>query len=125
MILIIRFIQHFLKNTRRYLALHYIYMVHYYGTLHIVHYTWYSTLDALIQHYVATTHGAFHIVHYILYIICICSSKPHLSLRSIIAAGIFTCDGCARDPYFYVSAETQSYVIKLSCSRTVLAASGV
>ena len=23
----------------------------------------------------------------------ICSSKPHLSLRSIIAAGMFTCDG--------------------------------
>ena len=45
--------------------------------------------------------------------------------RSIIAAGIFTCDGCARDPYFYVPAETQSYVIKLSCSRKVLAASGV
>ena len=40
-------------------------------------------------------------------------------------AGIFTCDGCARDPYFYVPAETQSYVIKLSCSRKVLAASGV
>ena len=57
--------------------------------------------------------------------ICICSSKPHLSLRSIIAAGIFTCDGYARDPYFYVPAETQSYVIKLSCSRKVLAASGV
>ena len=38
--------------------------------------------------------------------------------------GIFTCDGCARDPYFYVPAETQSYVIKLSCSRKVLAASG-
>ena len=57
--------------------------------------------------------------------ICICSSKPHLSLRSIIAAGIFTCDGCARDPYFYVPAETQSYVIKLSCSRKVIAASGV
>ena len=37
--------------------------------------------------------------------------------------GIFTCDGCARDPYFYVPAETQSYVIKLSCSRKVLAAS--
>ena len=36
---------------------------------------------------------------------------------------IFTCDGCARDPYFYVPAETQSYVIKLSCSRKVLAAS--
>ena len=50
------------------------------------------------------------IIHYI-YILCICSSKPHLSLRSIIAAGIFTCDGCARDPYFYVPAETQSYVI--------------
>ena len=41
------------------------------------------------------------------------------------AAGIFTCDGCARDPYFYVPAETQSYVIKLSCSWKVLAASGV
>ena len=26
----------------------------------------------------------------------------------------FTCDGCARDPYFYVPAETQSYVIKLA-----------
>ena len=38
--------------------------------------------------------------------------------------GIFTCDGCARDPYFYVPAETQSYVIKLSCSRKVLATSG-
>ena len=37
---------------------------------------------------------------------------------------IFACDGCARDPYFYVPAETQSYVIKLSCSRKVLAASG-
>ena len=45
-------------------------------------------------------------------------------LRSIIAADIFTCDGCAREPYFYVPAETQSYVIKLSCSRKVLAASG-
>ena len=31
--------------------------------------------------------------------------------------GIFTCDGCARDPYLYVPAETQSCVIKLSCSR--------
>ena len=39
-------------------------------------------------------------------------------------AGILTCDGCARDPYFYVPAETQSYVIKLSCSRKVLATSG-
>ena len=29
--------------------------------------------------------------------------------------GIFTCDGCARDQYYYVNAETQSYVIKLSC----------
>ena len=38
--------------------------------------------------------------------------------------GIFTCDGCARDPYFHVPAETQSYAIKLSCSRKVLAASG-
>ena len=37
---------------------------------------------------------------------------------------IFSCDGCARDPYFYVPVETQSYVIKLSCSRKVLAASG-
>ena len=37
---------------------------------------------------------------------------------------IFTCDGCARNPYFYMPAETQSYVIKLSCSRKVLAASG-
>ena len=50
------------------------------------------------------------------------------SLWSIILrcddhTGIFTCDGCARDPYFYVPAETQSYVIKLSCSRKVLAAS--
>ena len=33
---------------------------------------------------------------------------------------VFTCDVCARDPYFYVPAETQSYVIKLSCSRKVL-----
>ena len=57
-------------------------------------------------------------------IFCICSSKPHLSLRSIIVAGIFTCDGCARDPYFYVPAETQSYVIKLSCSRKVFAPVG-
>ena len=50
------------------------------------------------------------------------------SLWSIVLkcdhTGIFTCDGCARDPYFYVPAETQSYVIKLSCSRKVLAASG-
>ena len=38
--------------------------------------------------------------------------------------GIFTCDGCARDLYFYVPAETQSYVIKISCSRKVLATSG-
>ena len=95
--------------------------------------------------------------------ICICSSKLHLSLKSILAAGtsttasllatttvllpvllvdcrqstgsgsglywysggltwsigvlrcddhtgIFMCDGCARDSYFYVPAETQSYV---------------
>ena len=43
-------------------------------------------------------------------------------LRCDDHTGIFTCDGCARDPYFYVPAETQSYVIKLSCSRKVLAA---
>ena len=36
-------------------------------------------------------------------------------LRCDDHTGIFTCDGCARDPYFYVPAEsTQSYVIKLS-----------
>ena len=45
-------------------------------------------------------------------------------LRCDDHTGIFTCDGCARDPYFYVPAETQSYVIKLSCSRKVLVASG-
>ena len=45
-------------------------------------------------------------------------------LRCDDHTGIFTCDGCARDPYFYVPAETQSYVIKLSCSWKVLAASG-
>ena len=45
-------------------------------------------------------------------------------LRCDDHTGIFTCDGCARDPYFYVPAETQTYVIKLSCSRKVLAASG-
>ena len=45
-------------------------------------------------------------------------------LRCDDHTGIFTCHGCARDPYFYVPAETQSYVIKLSCSRKVLAASG-
>ena len=45
-------------------------------------------------------------------------------LRCDDHTGIFTCDGCARDPYFYVPAETQSYVIKLSCSRKVLAVSG-
>ena len=45
-------------------------------------------------------------------------------LRCDDHTGIFTCGGCARDPYFYVPAETQSYVIKLSCSRKVLAASG-
>ena len=45
-------------------------------------------------------------------------------LRCDDHTGLFTCDGCARDPYFYVPAETQSYVIKLSCSRKVLAASG-
>ena len=45
-------------------------------------------------------------------------------LRCDDHTGIFTCDGCARDPYFYAPAETQSYVIKLSCSRKVLAASG-
>ena len=45
-------------------------------------------------------------------------------LRCDDHTGIFTCDGCARDPYFYVRVETQSYVIKLSCSRKVLAASG-
>ena len=38
-------------------------------------------------------------------------------LRCDDHTGILTCDGCARDPYFYVPAETQSYVIKLSCSR--------
>ena len=36
-------------------------------------------------------------------------------LRCDDHTGTFTCDGCARDPYFYVPAETQSYVIKLSC----------
>ena len=45
-------------------------------------------------------------------------------LRCDNHTGIFTCNGCARDPYFYVPAETQSYVIKLSCSRKVLSASG-
>ena len=45
-------------------------------------------------------------------------------LRCDDHTGIFTCDGCARDPYFYVPAETQSYVIKLSCSRKDLPASG-
>ena len=45
-------------------------------------------------------------------------------LRCDDHTGIFTCDGCARDPYFYVPTETQSYVTKLSCSRKVLAASG-
>ena len=48
-------------------------------------------------------------------------------LRCDDHTGIFMCDGCARDPYFYVPAETQSCVIKLSsysCSRKVLAASG-
>ena len=45
-------------------------------------------------------------------------------LRCDDHTGIFTCDGCAQDPYFYVPAEIQSYVIKLSCSRKVLAASG-
>ena len=45
-------------------------------------------------------------------------------LRCDDHTGIFTCDGCARGPYFYVPAETQSYVIKLSCSRKVLAPSG-
>ena len=29
-------------------------------------------------------------------------------LRCDDHTGIFTCDGCARDPYFYVPAETQS-----------------
>ena len=45
-------------------------------------------------------------------------------LRCDDHTGIFTCDGCARDPYFYVPAETQSYVINLFCSKKVLAASG-
>ena len=45
-------------------------------------------------------------------------------LRCDDHTGIFTCDGCARDPYFYVPAETQSHVIKSSCSRKVLVASG-
>ena len=31
-------------------------------------------------------------------------------LRCDDHTGIFTCDGCARDPYFYVPAETQSYM---------------
>ena len=31
-------------------------------------------------------------------------------LRCDNHTGIFTCDGCARDPYFYVPAETQIYV---------------
>ena len=44
-------------------------------------------------------------------------------LRCDDHTGIFTCDGCARDPYFYVPAETQSSGIKLSCSRKVFAAS--
>ena len=34
-------------------------------------------------------------------------------LRCDDHTGIFTWDGCARDPHFYVPAETQSYVIKL------------
>ena len=34
-------------------------------------------------------------------------------LRCDDHTGIFTCDGCAWDPYFYMPAETQSYVIKL------------
>ena len=38
-------------------------------------------------------------------------------LRCDDHTGIFTCDGCDRDTYFYVPAETQSYMIKLSCSR--------
>ena len=37
-------------------------------------------------------------------------------LRCDDHTGIFTCDGCARDPYFYVPAETQSYVIKQTIS---------
>ena len=41
-------------------------------------------------------------------------------LRCDDHTSIFTCGGCARDPYFYVPAETQSYVIKLSCSRTTV-----
>ena len=45
-------------------------------------------------------------------------------LRCDDHTGIFTCNGCAQDPYFYVPAKTQSYVIKLSCSRIALAASG-
>ena len=45
-------------------------------------------------------------------------------LRCDDHTGIFTCNGRVRDPYFYVPAETQSYVIKLSCSRKVLTASG-
>ena len=31
-------------------------------------------------------------------------------LRCDDHTGIFTCDGCARDPYFYVPAKTQSYI---------------
>ena len=31
-------------------------------------------------------------------------------LRCDDHTGIFTCDGCARDPYFYVPADTQSYM---------------
>ena len=34
-------------------------------------------------------------------------------LRCDDHTGIFTCDGCARDPYFYVPAETQRVVMEL------------
>ena len=73
--------------------------------------------------------SSFQITAAILVLVLVLVYTQEGSLWSIVLrcddhTGIFTCDGCARDPYFYVPAETQSYVIKLSCSRKVLAASG-
>ena len=49
----------------------------------------------------------------------------NIVLRCDDHTGIFTCDGCARDPYFYVTAETQSYVINFLAQEKSLPLAGI
>ena len=48
-----------------------------------------------------------------------------IGLRCDDHTGIFTCDDCARDPYFYVPAETQSYVINFLAQGKSLPPAGI